>query len=114
VTSENFPADRAAPARVRRVVLLEFARPVAFEEVVAEAVRRGLARPTYEDALYFGIEHPDAQREAPIVFLHEPWVGYFGRRDVLCLWDNAGRRELGLDGFDDTWRRGCRFAFVIP
>ena len=71
----------------------------------------GLERPTYEDALYFGIEHPDVQRERPVVFLHDPWFGYFGRRDVLCLWCNAGQRELGLEDFDGRWRVGCRFAF---
>jgi hypothetical protein len=113
VTSENFPADRAAPARVRRIVLLEFDRPVAFEDVVATAAQRGLERPTYEDALYFGIAHPDAQKERPIIFLHEPWLGFFGRRDVLYLWHNAGRRELGLEGFDDTWAPPVRFALVV-
>jgi hypothetical protein len=113
VTSENFPADRAAPARVRRIVLLEFDRPVAFEDVVATAAQRGLERPTYEDALYFGIAHPDAQNERPIIFLHEPWLGFFGRRDVLSLWHNAGRRELGLEGFDDTWAPPVRFALVV-
>jgi hypothetical protein len=97
---------------VRRIVLLEFDRPVAFEDVVAEARQRGLERPTYEDALYFGIAHPDAQREQPIIFLHEPWLGFFGRRDVLCLWHNAGRRELGLEGFDDTWAPPVRFALA--
>jgi hypothetical protein len=112
VTTENFPADRAAPARVRAIVLLEFAQPVAFEDVVAVAKERGLTRPTYEDALYFGIAHPEAQRERPIIFLHEPWLGAFGRRDVVCLWTNAGRRELGLEGFDDTWAPQYRFAFV--
>ena len=111
VISENFPTG-AGPARTRDIVLLGFAREVTATEALADATRHGLAAPTYEDALYFGIEHPEAQRDGPIVFMHEPWVGYFGRRDVLCLWDNAGRRELGLDGFDDTWPRGCRFAFV--
>jgi hypothetical protein len=114
ITSENFPADRAAPARVRTIVLLEFEHPVAFEDAVAAARQRGLTRPTYEDALYFGIAHPEAQRERPIVFLHEPWLGAFGRRDVVCLWTNAGRRELGFEGFDDTWAPQYRFAFVAP
>ena len=72
----------------------------------------GLGRPTYEDALRFGAAHPTVQEEHPVVFLHDPWVGYFGRRDVLCLWSNAGRRELGLEGFDDTWDSRYRFAFV--
>jgi hypothetical protein len=113
VTSENFPADRAAPARVRRVVLIGFGRPVAGEDVVAEAARRGLERPTYEDALHFGIAHPAAQRDGPILFLHDPWLGAFGRRDVICLWSNAGRRELGLEGFDETWGAEYRFALVV-
>jgi hypothetical protein len=112
LTSENFPTDRAAPPRERRLVLVDFGRPVACADVVAEAVRRGLRRPTYEDALHFGIVHPDAQRDGPIIFLHDPWLGAFGRRDVICLWSNAGRRELGLEGFDDTWGAEYRFALV--
>ena len=111
VLSENFPA-RPGGRRARTIVLLAFEREVSVHDVLAEAARRGLEAPTYEDALYFGIEHPDAQCEGPIVFPHEPWVGYFGRRDVLCLWENAGRRELGLEGYDDTWGRHVRFAFV--
>jgi hypothetical protein len=113
VTSENFPADRAAPRRIRRIVLLEFDHAVTFEQVVAAARPRGLERPTYEDALYFGAAHPEAQRARPIIFLHEPWLGAFGRRDVLCLWSNAGRRELGLEGFDEAWSSDYRFAFVL-
>jgi hypothetical protein len=112
VTSENFPVPSSGPRRPRAIVLLAVERDVSTDEVLAEAARRGLARPTYEDALHFGVEHPDAQRDGPIVFLHDPWVGFFGRRDVLCLWANAGRRELGLGGFDDRWSRDHRFAFV--
>jgi ribosomal protein S18 acetylase RimI-like enzyme len=113
VTSDNFPACAKAmgPAEI---VLIGFDGAVTAAEALAEAARRGLARPTYEDALHFGAEHPEAQRAHPIVFLHEPWVGYFGRRDVLSLWSNAGRRELGLEGFDDRFAPDCRFAFVAP
>ena len=112
VTSENFPAWRLAGVRVREIVLVEFDHDVTSEEAIAEAARHDLEPPTYEDALSFGVEHPDVQRERPVVFLHDPWVGFFGRRDVLCLWSNAGRRELGLEGFDDPWSRHHRFAFV--
>jgi hypothetical protein len=114
VTSDNFPARRFGAERTREVVLLQLGRAVTSEEAIAEARQLGLERPVYEDALYFGIEYPDAQREGPVVFLHDPWFGFFGRRDVLCLWSNAGRRELGLEGFDDLWSRAYRFAFVRP
>lgn len=112
VTSENFPARRLGGRRGRDIVLLDFARDVTSEDAIAEAARLGLDRPIYEDALSFGIEHPDVQREHPVVFLHDPWFGFFGRRDVVCLWTNAGRRELGLEGFDDTWSANYWFAFV--
>ena len=113
VTSENFPS-RAASAGPAEIVLIGFDGAVTAGEALAEAMHRGLTRPTYEDALHFGAEHPEVQREHAIVFLHEPWVGYFGRRDVLCLWSNAGRRELGLEGFDDPYGPDYRFAFVAP
>jgi hypothetical protein len=113
VTSENFPV-RAGAAGPAEIVLVGFDRAVTAAEALAEAERRGLSRPTYEDALHFGAEHPEAQRQRSIVFLHDPWVGFFGRRDVLCLWSNAGRRELGLEGFDDRFAPAYRFAFVAP
>jgi hypothetical protein len=112
VTSDNFPARRAPAPAVREVVLVELSGECTTPEVMAEAAGRGLDPPLYEDALYFGATYPEVQRAHPVVFLHDPWLGFFGRRDVLCLWTNAGRRELGLEGFDDLWRPPCRFAFI--
>jgi hypothetical protein len=112
LTTDNFPARHLGGGRARDIVLLEFDRELTSADAIAEAERRGLERPAYEDALYFGAEHPHVQRSRPVVFLHDPWFGFFGRRDVLCLWDNAGRRELGLEGFDDHWPPDRWFAFV--
>jgi hypothetical protein len=112
VISENFPMRPSRGRRRREIHLVRFEGEVTSEAALAAAAARGLERPTCEDALQFGIQHPEAQREGPIVFLHEPWFGYFGRRDVLCLWSNAGRRELGLEDFDGRWAPGYRFAFV--
>ena len=110
VTSENFPARHAGGAR--EIVLLEFDHEVTSLEAITAALELGLERPAYEDALGFGIAHPDVQRQRPVVFLHDPWFGFFGRRDVLCLWSNGGRRELGLEDFDARWSPRYRFAFV--
>lgn len=112
VTSDNFPARPLGGPRVREIALVEFDHEVTSEDAIVEAGRLGLDRPVYEDALYFGAAYPDAQRDRPVVFLHDPWFGFFGRRDVLSLWENAGRRELGLEGFDDRWHPRWRFAFV--
>ena len=113
VNSGNFPARHFGGPRRREVALLGFDREVTTTDATTEAARRSLEPPTYEDALYFGIAHPDVQDQGPVVFLHDPWLGFFGRRDVLCLWSNAGRRELGLEGFDDRWSPSYRFAFVL-
>jgi len=112
VTSENFPVRGRGEVGERDVVLIGFDRDVNAAEALAAAAELGLERPSYEDALHFGIAHPTVQQEHPVIFLHDPWFGYFGRRDVLCLWSNAGRRELGLEGFDDTWDPRHRFAFL--
>ena len=112
LSSENFPSRRFGTPLLREVVLLEFDHDLMSEDVLAQAARLGLVRPMYEDALSFGVEHPDVQRHRPVVFLHDPWFGFFGRRDVVCLWSNAGRRELGLEGFDELWSRSYRFAFI--
>ncbi len=112
VASENFPARQFGGNLAREIVLLSFDRDVSSEEATKEAAGLGLERPYYEDALYFGIAFPDVQLEGPVAFLHDPWFGFYGRRDVLCLWSNAGRRELGLEGFDNLWTQDYRLAFV--
>jgi hypothetical protein len=114
VTSDNFPARPFGQPDEREIVLLEVDRALTSDAIIAEARGHGLARPVYEDALYFGAQHPQVQRARSVVFLHDPWFGFFGRRDVLCLWSNAGRRELGLEDFDGLWTGHHRFAFVRP
>ena len=112
VISDNFPARPFNGEMMREIVLLTFDHPVLSEEATAEAAKQGLERPFYEDALYFGIDFPEVQLEGPVAFLHDPWLGNHGRRDAICLWSNAGRRELGLEGFDDLWAPNYRLAFV--
>ena len=109
---DNFPARPFNGGTPREIVLLTFDHPVSSEEATAEAAKQGLERPYYEDALYFGIKYPEVQLEGPVAFLHDPWLGNHGRRDAICLWNNEGRRELGLEGFDDLWQPNYRLAFA--
>ena len=95
-------------------MLLTFDHPISSEEATAEAAKQGLERPYYEEAMYFGIKYPGVQLDGPVAFLHDPWLGNHGRRDAICLWNNEGRRELGLEGFDDLWQPNYRLAFVRP
>src|SRR5262245_55879158 len=49
------------------LVLIEFQHDLRSEEVLAEFSRRGLERPTEEDALLFGEKFPDEQRKYELV-----------------------------------------------
>ena len=108
----NFPARQFGMGGSREIVLLGLGRQVTTEEMIIQAAGLGLERPTYEDALYFGAQHPQVQLDGPVAFLHEPWEGFYGRRDCFCLWSNDGRRELGLEDFDDPWSADHRFGFL--
>ena len=114
VFSDNFSSRPFNGKTPRQIVLLSFDHPVSSKEATAEAAKQGLERPYYEDALYFGIEYREVQLETPVAFLHDPWIGNHGRRDAICLWSNEGRREPGLEGFDDMWAPNYRLAFARP
>lgn len=111
INPRNFPVRATKRAARKTVLLLEFDRTLTSEEAIVEATKQGLERPIYEDALYFGVEHPEVQRERPVAFLHEPWRSPIGYPGVLCLGGDAGRR-LGLFWFGSRWDRRFRFAFV--
>jgi len=51
---------------VREIALLGFDQATTAAEATSTAALRGLERPTYEDALHFGIEYPDVQIEGPV------------------------------------------------
>lgn len=107
ITDELFPIERHAPqARMIEIVKLEleFEHGPTSNEVLAEFVRRGLKRPTYEDALVFGVAHPKEQKKHPIVFLHEP-VRVGSDRKVIMMGSCETRLERNLERFNmDT---GC-------
>lgn len=111
ITDKRFPIKKHVPVS-RTIELVEFDRDPTSEEVLAEFARRGLERPTYEDALYFGIQHPEEQRRRPIGFLHEPVRNPLGDRIVLVLGGLADGRHLHLYWFGLRWHRDYAFAGV--
>ena len=111
ITNERFSLAKHDPV-VRTIELIEFDHDPTSEKVLGEFGRRGLERPTYEDALYFGIQYPEEQRKHPVVFLHEPVLDPDGDRDVLVLGGDADRRRLSLYWFGDRWGRDYVFAGV--
>ncbi len=111
VTAKRFPV-RPSPVGERKLVILHFGRDISSGAAIAEATKQGFERPTYEDCLRFGVQHPEVQRQFPIVFLHEPVRGDDGSPGVLYLSRYDSKRSLGCRWFDGGWRGDCRFAFV--
>jgi len=73
ITNELFPLTKHATV-TRVVKLIGFEHGPSTEEVLVGFESCGVERPTYEDALYFGIEYMDVGKH-PIAFLHEPNLG---------------------------------------
>ncbi len=111
IGDELFPIAPHEPEE-REIVLISFdEHDPTSEDVLAEFEKRGLERPTTEDALVFGVTYPDEQKKAPIVFFHEP-VRVRGGRRVLVLRGYARLRCLYLFWFGARWLRRCDFAAV--
>ncbi len=110
ITAERFPV-RPAPVGERKLVVLHFGRDISSQDAIAEAAKQGLERPIYEDCLRFGAQHPEVQRQFPVVFLHE-CVEVGGYPFVLCLRRYDSKRLLGCNWFGGDWDDGYRFVFV--
>ena len=111
ITDKRFPIGEHVP-QTRIIELVEFDYDSTSEEALRELERRGLERPTAEDALYFGIQHLEEQRKHPIVFLHEPVECPGGGRRVLVLRSDGGERNLNLSWCAHGWYRDHVFAGV--
>ena len=115
---ELFPIKTHAPIS-RTIKPISFSgRRMTSEGVLAEFVHCGLERPTYEEALTFGIMYPEEQRKCPIIFLHEPVeipqakndAGNYG---VLVLSRNRENgRVVSLRQFCFPWGADLVFAAV--
>ncbi len=110
VNQEKFPLEPRAPVDVV-IELIDLGRIAPSAEALEEFARRGLRRPTCEEAVYFGARYPDAQRHRPIVWPHEPYQHADGSRRVFVHFGGTGYRSLDLY-IDSSWGAYCLFAGV--
>lgn len=81
-------------------------------EILEEFKKRGLERPTHEDALKFDEAHPD--EKGVFVFLHEPCLNPGRGPFVLVVVRDGTYRRLNLHWFAYRWRRNFWFVGVRP
>jgi hypothetical protein len=110
ITEENFPVGEGE-AEVK-AVLVHLDRSSSDEEVLREMERQGLRPATMDELCAFGEQHPDRQREYPIVAHGSVWTDPYGDRSVGYLWGDAGRRNLYLRWLGRVWPASCRFLAV--
>ncbi len=110
INQEKFPLEMHDPLEVV-VELVDLARIAPSPEAVEEFARRGLRRPSHEEAVYFGAQYADIQRHRPIVWPHEPYQHADGSPRVLVHFGGTGYRTLDLF-WDSSWGAYCLFAGI--
>lgn len=79
------------------------------DEVIKALAGLGMM-PTVCRLPFFGEQHPEVQRQFPIIELGSLRVHPNGRRRVASLWSNSDKRDLSLiwDDPDNQWHPRCR------
>ena len=118
ITEENFPTVKGNPIDpvvhpggvvVTQAVLVHLDRVVDSDDVLGELERQGLRPGTMFELAHFGEQHPDIQRQFPVVALGSVWALSNGDRDVGYLGEDGDDRGFGLDWYDLRWSAYCRF-----
>jgi len=95
----------------RTIVIVGFDESVSSNDVLSEARKLGLTRPSYGDAFLVGEQHPDEQIAGPIVFLHDPQYSWSGYSFNLVLDISRKGRIISFISSGGWWHSGFRFAF---
>lgn len=114
ITSADFPLTETAEEERELVAFQvpEYDHDPSSAEILKELEKRGLERPTYEDALKFDEAHPDAK--GFFVFLHEPWLDPDRDPVVVVVNRDEAHRVLTLYWFVSRWGRFFWFVGVRP
>ena len=108
ITSQNFTTTRGGEWQ-GEVILVHFGRVIGSDDALAELEKMGLRTGGLHELLAVGVQHPDKQREFPIVALGSGWQRPDGDRGVPFLGSWDGLRELYLRWFGVDWYEHCRF-----
>ena len=87
---------------------VRFDRDQYYDEILAWAKENGNKKPILPKHLFgIGIQHPEEQRNAPIVAFGSVQRGY-----ALCLLGSSDWRSLRRSAVQSDWGRVCLFGFL--
>ena len=111
VTSQNYPS-RKRPAKKQELVLVSMGANASTKDVLKTMKVLKLKAGNPISLLSLVLDHPNRQKESPIVALGQTWRGSDGLRRVPYAWVDYGGRRLDLGYFGNDWRDDCRFLAV--
>ncbi len=111
INDTNFPRTGAGTESTE-IILVHFDKSISTEKALAELEKRNLRPADVQELLAIGEQHPEKQRQFPIICLGSVWQNSDGDRYVPCLGRNGSDRELDLGGVGFDWLDVCRFAAV--
>ena len=111
IIEEHFPLQKQGTQEVE-IHLFHFGRTMSNEAAEKEMEAKGFRPATLPELLALGRDHPDPQKQFPIVALGSVWRRPGGDSGTpILLW--YGRvRYLVLRWLEGDWHGGCRFAVV--
>jgi hypothetical protein len=111
VVSDDFKVSNSG--ETINIRLVGFDKDLLTSEILSEIENAGYKLPDAEDAIWFGIKHPEVQCKFPIAFLHEPWIRpETGGKNVLILRNYGDKNYLHMHLFDSRWYSHIRFAVI--
>ena len=114
ITHEHFPINRGREEKDElKLTLFHPNRPIESDEAIDEMAKHGLRPATLPELLALGEEHPDLQREFPVIALGSVWQDRRGSRRCPCLGGGASERYLYLRCFGGGWGERCR-GLAVP
>jgi len=97
---------------VTEIILVHFDKSMSTDKALKELEKRNLRPADLQELLAIGEQHPDKQRQFPIIALGSVWQNPGGSRGVPYLLRGGSDRGLGLRWLGIDWGDVCRFAAV--
>ena len=111
IIEEHFPLQKQGTQEVE-IHLFHFGRTMSNEAAEKEMEAKGFRPATLPELLALGRDHPDPQKQFPIVALGSVWRRPGGDSGTPILLWYGGERYLVLRWLASDWHGGCRFAVV--